>query len=188
MECEEEELSEAQVGEKLNRPANQRCCQQFSAILSRWHIMQGSGGSFETWCPDWKKWLDLVPRLNLNPKYQSWQFWIDIHFRCSTMQTILQPCEWLTLKIPLGQFKGQFLHLAPSSTGQNLILWNDEYIFPPSFYGLICLTLHFRFLMDPKTGQIVGSLPQSPGSVPPRATTPTRGRGRGRGTIQPAIR
>ena len=50
------------------------------------------------------------------------------------------------------------------------------------------LTVQCRFLMDPKTGQIVGSLPQSPGSMPPRATTPTRGRGRGRGTVQPAIR
>jgi len=49
-------------------------------------------------------------------------------------------------------------------------------------------TQQYRFLMDPKTGQIVGSLPQSPGSMPPRATTPTRGRGRGRGTVQPAIR
>ena len=56
----------------------------------------------------------------------------------------------------------------------------------PSILHLCVMAI--RFLMDPKTGRIVGSLPQSPGSAPPRATTPTRGRGRGRGTVQPAIR
>jgi len=44
----------------------------------------------------------------------------------------------------------------------------------------------YRFLMDPKTGRIVGSVPQGSPALPsPRPTTPTRGRGRGRGAVQP---